>query len=83
MNTPLFRKTQVEPHLKQQCGQANVNGTIMKNMVLAVAPEREQREIIAKVEKLMTICDQLKARLTDAQATQLQLADAVTEQAIH
>ncbi|WP_253254680.1 restriction endonuclease subunit S, partial [Vibrio parahaemolyticus] len=28
MNTPLFRATQVEPHIKKQCGQANVNGTL-------------------------------------------------------
>lgn len=38
MNTSLFRKTQIEPHLKQQCGQANVNGTILKNMKIPIPP---------------------------------------------
>lgn len=42
----------------------------------------EQHRIVAKVDKLMALCDQLKARLAAAQNTQLQLADAVTEQAI-
>ena len=36
MNPPLFRQTQIVPHLKQQCGQANVNGTILKNMIVPI-----------------------------------------------
>ena len=82
MNSMFFRKTQIEPHLKQQCGQANVNGTIMKNMVIPVAPIKEQTRIIAKLDELMALCDQLKSRLSDAQTTQLHLADALVEQAI-
>jgi type I restriction enzyme, S subunit len=47
MNAPYFRETQVVPHLKQQCGQANVNGTKLKNMLIPLpprgtAPERGQ-----------------------------------------
>jgi type I restriction enzyme, S subunit len=82
MNSMLFRKTQIEPHLKQQCGQANVNGTIMKNMIIPVAPIEEQTRIIAKLDELMALCDQLKSRLSDAQITQLHLADALVERAI-
>ncbi len=82
MNSMLFRKTQIEPHLKQQCGQANVNGTIMKNMIIPVAPIKEQTRIIAKLDELMALCEQLKSRLSDAQTTQLHLADALAEQAI-
>ena len=36
----------------------------------------------AKVEELMALCDQLKASLATAQATQLNLADSLGEQAI-
>ncbi len=82
MSTPLFRETQIEPHLKQQCGQANVNGTIMKNMIVSVPPLAEQHHIVAKVDELMALCDTLKARLADAQAIQLHLADAIVEQAV-
>jgi len=45
-------------------------------------PLEEQHRIVAKVDELMALCDQLKARLNDAQTTQLQLADALTEQAL-
>jgi type I restriction enzyme S subunit len=82
MNTPLFRTTQIDPHVKQQCGQANVNGTIMKSMLIPICPFEEQQRIVAKVDELMTLCDQLKARLSDTQATQLHLTDAIVEQVV-
>ncbi|MGL0931300.1 restriction endonuclease subunit S [Vibrio vulnificus] len=82
MNTPLFRKTQIDPHIKQQCGQANVNGTLMKSMLVSVPPVREQARLMAKTKELLSFCDQLKQRLRDSQQTQLQLTDAIVEQAI-
>jgi len=82
MNTPVFRRTQIDPHVKQQCGQANVNGTLMKSMIVSVPPLPEQHRIVAKVDELMALCDQLKARLADAQTTQLHLADAVVTNAL-
>lgn len=45
-------------------------------------PLAEQQRIVAKVDKLMALCEQLKNRLTDAQTTQLHLADAVVENAL-
>jgi type I restriction enzyme S subunit len=82
MNTRMFRVTQIEPHLKQQCGQANVNGTIMRNMIVPIPPINEQHRIVAKVDELLAICDNLKDRLKDAQITQVQLTDAIVEQAV-
>ena len=82
MSTPLFRETQIEPHLKQQCGQANVNGTILKSMVVSAPPFEEQHRIVTKVDELMTLCDQLKSRITQASQLQKKLADVIVEQAI-
>lgn len=82
MGTPLFRETQIEPHLKQQCGQANVNGTIMKNMIVSVPPFEAQKRIVAKVDELTALCDQIKTRITLANQLQQKLADVVVEQAI-
>ncbi|HHK4215897.1 TPA: restriction endonuclease subunit S [Pseudomonas aeruginosa] len=82
MNAPGFRETQINPHLKQQCGQANVNGTIMKNMLVSVPPLAEQHRIVAKVDELMALCDQLKARLNQARQVHEQLANALVEQAV-
>ena len=35
-----------------------------------------------KVDELMILCDTLKERLNNAQATRIQLADAIVEQAV-
>ncbi|UCP13797.1 restriction endonuclease subunit S [Aeromonas media] len=82
MNSPLFRKTQIEPHIKQQCGQANVNGTLMKSMLVSIPPYNEQVLILQKVNELMTLCDQLKFRLQINQQTQLALAETLVEGAL-
>ena len=82
MNSPAFRQTQINPHLKQQCGQANVNGTIMRNMLVSLPPIAEQHRIVAKVDELMALCDQLKAQLAEARQQHAQLATALVEQAV-
>lgn len=78
MQTPIFRKTQIVPHLKQQCGQANVNGTIMKNMVVAIAPEAEMKRVDYKLKQLLSLCDELKLKLQAAKSTQAFLADSIS-----
>ena len=54
----------------------------LRNLVLALPPITEQELIAAKVDELMALCEQLKSRLSDAQTTQLHLADALVERAI-
>lgn len=63
MNAPGFRRSQIAPYIKQQTGQANVNGTAMKNMLIALPPVEEQHRIVAKVDELMGLCDRLEANL--------------------
>ena len=82
MNSPWFRHTQIIPHLKQQCGQANVNGTILKNMLIPLPPLAEQRRIVARVDELMALCDQLEARLTTTATDSRRLLEAVLRDAI-
>lgn len=82
MNAPSFREFQINPHLKQQCGQANVNGTIMKNMLVSVPPLAEQYRIVTKVEQLMALCDQVKAHIGQIQQIQGHLSNALVEQAV-
>jgi len=50
--------------------------------VLALPPLAEQHRIVAKVDELMTLCDQLKSRITAANQLQQKLAVVVVEQAI-
>jgi len=63
-------------------GQKTVNQTHISSLVVTVPPLQEQHRIVAKVDELMAICDQLKAQLSEAQTTQLNLADALVEQAL-
>jgi len=51
-------------------------------MVVPVPPLNEQHRIVAKVDELMALCDALKARLAEAQTTQIHLADAIVERAV-
>tara|TARA_R110002033_G_scaffold167313_1_gene206396 strand:+ start:631 stop:2445 length:1815 start_codon:yes stop_codon:yes gene_type:complete len=54
----------------------------LSDIMLPLAPIEEQHCIVTKVDELMALCDQLKARLSDAQTTQLHLTDAIVEQAV-
>ena len=51
-------------------------------MIIPLPPLAEQDRIAAKVDELMAICDELKARLNETKITQVQLADAIVEQAV-
>lgn len=63
-------------------GQPNLNTDIIKATWFALPPLNEQHRIVAKVDELLAICNALKSRIQDAQATQVHLADAVVDQAV-
>ena len=60
----------------------NLNHGILNKMPLLIPPLPEQYRIVARVDELMILCEQLKARLSVAQTTQLHLADAVVSNAL-
>jgi type I restriction enzyme S subunit len=60
-------------------GQPNVNGTALKNLIFSLPPLYEQNRIVTKIDELMTLCDQLKSRLTKANQLQQKLADVMTQ----
>ena len=82
MNTPEFRDTQIIPLIKKQTGQANVNGTALKHMLVPVPPLAEQHRIVAKVHELMALCDQLEASLVTDNDTRRRLLDALLHEAL-
>jgi type I restriction enzyme S subunit len=59
MNATVFRDSQITPLIKKQTGQANVNGTALKNMVIPLPPLPEQQRIVKRVEELMSLSDDL------------------------
>lgn len=66
----------------KQSAQANLFLGAISNLVAIVPPLEEQHRIVAKVDQLMALCDQLKARLNDAQTTKLHLTDIIVESAV-
>ncbi|MCD1597363.1 restriction endonuclease subunit S [Rheinheimera aquimaris] len=62
--------------------QPNISREKIIATPILLPPLNEQSRIITRVGELMALCDQLKAELTNAQSTQLQLADALAEQAL-
>jgi type I restriction enzyme S subunit len=61
---------------------AAVSKTDLETFLIAIPPLAEQHRIVDKVDELMALCDTLKASINKAQTTQVQLADAIVEQAV-
>ena len=57
-------------------GQPNVNGQTLGNILVPLPPLAEQHRIVAKVDELMALCDQLKAARDKHEVTRGRLAAA-------
>lgn len=62
--------------------QPNLNLGKIKETVLPLPPITEQHRIVAKLDQLMTLCDQLKDWLTQARQLNEQLASTLVERAL-
>ncbi|MFQ2081931.1 MULTISPECIES: restriction endonuclease subunit S [unclassified Aeromonas] len=67
---------------KQTTNLASINKTQLRGCLIAIPPKNEKSCIVAKVDELMNLCDQLKARLQTSQQTQLALAESLVEGAL-
>ncbi|EHY0995491.1 restriction endonuclease subunit S [Vibrio parahaemolyticus] len=61
---------------------AYLNKTNCESIQFGLPPENEQRLIVEKAKELIELCEQLKVRVKEFQATQHNLTDAIVEQAI-
>ncbi|MEA3393899.1 MAG: restriction endonuclease subunit S, partial [Pseudomonadota bacterium] len=77
MNTRDCRENEIEPDLTQQTGQANYNGTKLKNIRVPLPPLAEQSRIVARVAELRCLCHDLRQRLSRAQTQQALLAEVL------
>lgn len=55
---------------------------VLRNLVFALPPFREQEKIVSKVNELLSLCEQLKNYLQSTQQTQLYLTDAIVDEAL-
>jgi type I restriction enzyme, S subunit len=61
--------------------QANISMSSLNLWLIPTPPINEQHRIVAKVDVLMAICDQLKVRIIAANQLQQKLANVMVEQA--
>jgi type I restriction enzyme S subunit len=81
----MFRTSYVREYLGGKSigtTMTNLNHGILNKMPLLLPPIAQQHRITTKVEEMMALCNQLKARLNESQTTQLQLTDAIVELAV-
>ena len=76
LKTPNFIKTGI-PKMTGTAGQKRVPSDYFAFSPFPLPPIAEQKRIVAKVDELMALCDQLEARLTTAQDLRQNLTEAV------
>ncbi|HKI55428.1 MAG TPA: restriction endonuclease subunit S [Anaerolineales bacterium] len=76
-------RRRIEDMFISTAGQKTVNQKHIGSLVVTIPPIDEQYRIVAKVDELMVICDNLKEHFQEAQVTQVQLAEAIVEQAVN
>lgn len=59
-----------------------INKSKWEELLVPVPSLTEQHRIVAKVDELLSLCDQLKSRIVDANRLQQKLADTLVEQAV-
>lgn len=62
--------------------QPKMNQAKMNSIPVALPPLSEQHRIVAKVDELMALCDQLEASLIEDEQTRAKLLEAVLHQAL-
>jgi len=62
--------------------QKNINLEILNAVLTPLPPLAEQHRIVAKVDELMALCDQLETQLNTTQTDSRRLLEAVLETAL-
>lgn len=72
----------VEKRMRGQAYPA-INDSDFARLPLPLPPLKEQQRIVAKVDQLMTVCDDLEAQINEGRSTQARLLESVLHQALH
>jgi type I restriction enzyme, S subunit len=81
VNSPLGRSLFADA-AKQTTNLASINMTQLRGCPLPIPDTDEQHRIVARVDELMTLCDQLETALTRAETTRHRLLDALLHESL-
>lgn len=78
-----------EPHLLERASISAIGSTVkhlrvgdVEQLNIPLPPLAEQHRIVAKLDQLFALCDQLKSRLATARQLHERLAGTLVEQAV-
>lgn len=80
-NSPVGRRY-FENAAKQTTNLASINMTQLRHCPIPIPPLEEKRRIVAKTEHLMKLCDDLEAKLRNAEMTAAKLVEAVVQELV-
>ena len=72
----------IEGYCATTVGNWGISAANMKEVMIPLPPLAEQHRIVAKVDELVALCDQLEAQLTTTQTDSRRLLEAVLEAAL-
>ncbi|MEC4748546.1 restriction endonuclease subunit S [Methylomicrobium sp. Wu6] len=77
-----YARDQIEIPIRSAVGLKNINSTEISLLHISLPPLAEQHRIVAKVDELMALCDQLETQLTDTATDSRRLLEAVLHGAL-
>lgn len=77
-----YLRDQIEKPIRSTVGLKNVNSAEFAALVLPLPPLSEQRRIVAKIDDLTSLCDQLEASLATGDIARRRLLEAVVDEAL-
>ncbi|HHT0305540.1 TPA: restriction endonuclease subunit S [Raoultella planticola] len=78
-----FIKKELSLYAKEAISQASINQQQITDLLIPLPPSIEQKNIVDKVNFLLSLLDQVKYCMDKIKNTQLHLADALTDAAIN
>lgn len=63
-------------------GQPNVNATSLKSLIIPLPPLAEQKRIVEKCDRLMSLCDTLEAKLKQGRESREKLMEVAAKQVL-
>lgn len=82
LNSPEGRESSTTRTYGKGASQGNLNLSLIRTFNIPLPPLSEQHRIIAKVDQLMALCDQLEASLVQGEQTRSKLLEAVLHEAL-